>query len=361
MLNLLCSKHQRNMQTLEIVIGLIFVYLLLSLLASIVQELFSNLTSLRGRLLIKSVAQLLELDDKDAKQALMEKFKNSRVYQKYYNQTLVGSKLPSYLSPSQFLAVVKDLLKSPQPEGEAAEGTVVDRSADSADNSELSSVKDTDLRNSLEMLQYHVNTGGRSLDDSIKAEVDQAEAMVSKYFNEMMDLASAWYRRNVQYILILIGLSIAIAFDADTFEIYKSLGSNSSARQEVLQIATDFVNNDKITVYQVTPTPNDTSDTGSNGNDQATVDRIDSLKTQLTNLIQTEINTPSSPLGLGWSNLPVNGKDWFFKAIGWIITALAISLGAPFWYDLLKMLVSVRGAAGGGQSNNQNNNQNTGK
>lgn len=345
------------MQTLEIVIGLIFVYLLLSLLASIVQELLSNLTSLRGRLLLKSVAQLLELDDKDAKKALFDKFKNSRVYKKYYNQTLVGSKLPSYLSSSQFLSVVKDLLKTPQAEG-AAEGAVVDRSADNAENTELSVVKDTDLRNSLEMLQYHVNTGGRSLDDTVKAEVDEAEAMVSKYFNEMMDLASAWYRRNVQYILILIGLSIAVVFDADTFEIYRSLGNNSSTRQEVLQLATDFVNNNRIAEYQ--DPPSDTSATNED-NSEVISGRIDSLKTQLTDLIQTEINTPSSPLGLGWSNLPTGAKDWLFKLIGWVITALAISLGAPFWYDLLKTLVSVRGAASGGQSSNQQNQKNTGK
>lgn len=342
------------MKTLEIVIGLIFVYLLLSLLASIVQELMSNLISLRGRLLLKSVAQLLELDDKDAKKALYDKFKNSKVYQKYQTQTLIGSKLPSYLSSSQFLSVVKDMLKVPQVEGEAAEGAVIDRSVDAAvDSTELSVVKDTDLRNSLEMLQYHVNTGGRSLDDTIKAEVNQAEAMVSQYFNEMMDIASAWYRRNVQYILILIGLTIAVVFDADTFEIYQNLGNNSSSRQEVLQIATDFVNNDKIEVYQTTPSD---SAALSERTTEETVTKIDSLKTQLTTLIQNEITNPSSPLGLGWSNLPSGTWGWVLKFFGWILTALAISLGAPFWYDLLKTLVSVRGAASSqGQSNQQQN------
>jgi hypothetical protein len=30
--------------------------------------------------------------------------------------------------------------------------------------------------------------------------------------------------------------------------------------------------------------------------------------------------------------------------VGWLITALAITLGAPFWFDLLGKLISIRGA-----------------
>jgi hypothetical protein len=29
---------------------------------------------------------------------------------------------------------------------------------------------------------------------------------------------------------------------------------------------------------------------------------------------------------------------------GWLITALAVSLGAPFWFDTLKTLINIRGA-----------------
>ena len=33
----------------------------------------------------------------------------------------------------------------------------------------------------------------------------------------------------------------------------------------------------------------------------------------------------------------------FLSILGWLITALAISLGAPFWFDLLTKLVNIRG------------------
>jgi hypothetical protein len=39
------------------------------------------------------------------------------------------------------------------------------------------------------------------------------------------------------------------------------------------------------------------------------------------------------PWNIGW-----------FKILGWLFTVLAVSLGAPFWFDLLNKLVNLRGA-----------------
>ncbi|MEM1221017.1 MAG: hypothetical protein AAGH79_18995, partial [Bacteroidota bacterium] len=38
--------------------------------------------------------------------------------------------------------------------------------------------------------------------------------------------------------------------------------------------------------------------------------------------------------------------EWVKKVFGWLITSLAISLGAPFWFDLLRKLVNIRGTGG---------------
>jgi hypothetical protein len=59
------------------------------------------------------------------------------------------------------------------------------------------------------------------------------------------------------------------------------------------------------------------------------------------------------------------GKKWFLYSpnqsggaetlFGWLITALAITLGAPFWFDLLAKLVSLRGAGGNTNTSNDTN------
>jgi hypothetical protein len=44
------------------------------------------------------------------------------------------------------------------------------------------------------------------------------------------------------------------------------------------------------------------------------------------------INTP----------LPTNAAGWIMKLVGILMTALATSQGASFWFDLLKKIMNVR-------------------
>ena len=103
---------------------------------------------------------------------------------------------------------------------------------------------------------------------------------------------------------------------------------------EMLELAQQYVN-DGIS--------RDTTNT-----DSLTLANLDSLQSQVHTLISNDLVAVRSPLGLGW-----NVKDeaqlksagfggWAKKLVGLLITALAISLGAPFWFDLLKKLVNIR-------------------
>jgi hypothetical protein len=72
------------------------------------------------------------------------------------------------------------------------------------------------------------------------------------------------------------------------------------------------------------------------GNIEVYKDQLDSIITRSNKLINTandlvqgSINDSNKLLGLGWSNDP-NDFCWWRNILGWIITALAISLGAPF-------------------------------
>jgi hypothetical protein len=35
---------------------------------------------------------------------------------------------------------------------------------------------------------------------------------------------------------------------------------------------------------------------------------------------------------------------WFERIIGWLLTIFAISLGAPFWFDVLNRFMNLRSA-----------------
>jgi hypothetical protein len=63
--------------------------------------------------------------------------------------------------------------------------------------------------------------------------------------------------------------------------------------------------------------------------------------------------TIASPLGLGWGqSKPADAWGWITKLIGWLLTGVAVTLGAPFWFDLLKKLISIKGGSNSSSDNN---------
>lgn len=335
------------MQTLEIIIGLVFIFLLLSLLATIIQELLSSLISLRGRVLLDALIKILEIDDKKLKKKFRKKIKNSSVYRKYVSKLMGTNHLPSYLTSSQVVAILQDVLGN-DGDGVSERGITTrsldDSSGTKTDTAQVDTyaLKDKSINQSLVTLQQGSSGfSTRSLDSTespINDEFEKAKAAVSKNFNEMMDRASGWYKRRIQVVLLAIGMTIAIAFDADTFKIYGNLTDDPEARQEVLALAQSAVKNNVIVKYE---TPKDSIDQ---------VQRAQELKTLLDSLLLDEIQTVKSPLGLGREAFPApipesvdNAFLWRLKKFfGWIVTALAISLGAPFWFDILKLLINIR-------------------
>ena len=53
---------------------------------------------------------------------------------------------------------------------------------------------------------------------------------------------------------------------------------------------------------------------------------------------------------IGWSAPPSSTLDWLKTLLGWIITTAAVSLGAPFWFDLLGKVSNLRGSGGQAQT-----------
>jgi hypothetical protein len=131
----------------------------------------------------------------------------------------------------------------------------------------------------------------------------------------------------VQKIIVLVGLIIAVVFNADTIAIYERLESDPESLQQVVELAENYLSKTETEqVMRTTPT-------------------FDQQLDQVRELINNEIEQAKSPLGLGWEDvsfLSFTPTQWGIKILGWIVTALAISLGAPFWFDLLRKLVNIR-------------------
>lgn len=289
------------MGMLQVVIGLVFVLLLLSLLATTVMELLASFMSLRGKNLEKALRNMLAFTDKDEK--LLAAFKENSLYKQLGSKYGKSRRSPSYISDESFQSILMDVI---------LKGEGVDKL-----EARIDELPDEDLRNVLKQFL-------READNN----VDVFKGKVKWWYNDVMDRASGWYKRYTQKILVGVGFLIALIFNADTLAIYERLENDPDTLQKVVNLAEDFVDS------------KDTFDVATAGDPE-----FEASLAKLKGLVDNQIETVRSPLGLGWKNVVWEEVGWYdvvTKILGWIVTALAVSLGAPFWFDLLRKLVNIR-------------------
>lgn len=127
------------------------------------------------------------------------------------------------------------------------------------------------------------------------------ELAVSKWFDAAMERVSAAYKRRAMMISLLLSLLLAVLFNIDSIHLFRSLWQHPAL------------------AAQITSAP-------------ASVD---------ARTMEALWRLP-----IGWESFPPRFNDAFALNIaGWLLTASTALFGAPFWFDLMKKTVEVRGAA----------------
>jgi hypothetical protein len=169
---------------------------------------------------------------------------------------------------------------------------------------------------------------------SLEEEVRQLEAEVANWFNNSMERASGVYRRNSKGVAILIGFCVALLINADTLHMVGRLSKDTLLRSTITQAANQMVAATQREV-QASPTP------------------VGTELAQIKSAVNQQLDT--LPLPIGWDSINTKeqasaDKEWSVpflrRAIGWLISGVALSMGASFWYDLLKRIVQVRTTGG---------------
>ena len=291
---------------LEVIVGMLFTFMLLSLLGTTLNELISGWRGWRAFYLEEALKRLLEFKDDPT---TFEKFKNNAFY-KQLNQhkaPLRVSTAPAYLSAANFASILTNVLKKKNEAVGKAEDFLAGLPEDSQ------------LRQVLEQLK-----------DEGHETADAYKARLQDWFDNMMYQSSGWYKRHLQFVTLFVGLTIAAVFNADSFQIYSHLTNNTAARQKLNILAEKFVSENEVLPAPTTP------------HDSLTMQEIQS---EVKNFVNSEeFSKTANILGLGWdqSHLSVNPLVWLRRLLGWFVTALAISLGAPFWFDVLKKLITIQ-------------------
>jgi len=396
-----------NSPLLDIAIGLVFVFLLYSLLVTSINEAIATSFGLRASMLKKAiVVGMLSDTSKDSRWLSLAKgisdfFLNlvhwekkslnnvQKIGDRFFDHPLIknyGSSrlypLPSYIPTNNFSTVLMDVLKQefdskineiaqykltlPSVSGSLEEITGnLKNAADGAKikdlldfySSQYSNAAATTFaidRETLQILQMHLRNSVYDLEQFVRK--------IENWYDDSMNRVSGWYKRQTQLILFILGFFVAILFNVDTIEIAGKLSTDKNARDKLVELASQAVEKykddprvKKIVTANGTEIIDNSGANFKNNNEvfkeyQA---KVDSVKT----LLQGDISKTNEILASGWSNY--GGKKSYTgrisyiltstftspkKILGFMILAFAVSLGSPFWFDLLNKLVKLRGS-----------------
>jgi hypothetical protein len=304
---------------LEVAIGLCFVYLLLSLIVSAVNETVAALTQRRGKMLEQAINNLVgDLGIKD------------QIYAHPVIKSLMqpGKQVPSYIPSQKFALALMDIVTGA---GKAANDAVALRQGVAA----MSKAKDSEGKNPLDHLQGALSA---VLNDS-QSHLKTDQQKIQSWYDDAMERVSGWYKRRTTLWIWGLALVITICINADTVRITKVLWSNQAVRSAVVDAA-------NARAHAAPPEPMPLVEYSDPQNPQAS----------------SPVNIPSEALTpderallgelmIGWqadlkelktSDGAATASWWGLHALGWLLTMVALSMGAPFWFDMLNKFINLR-------------------
>jgi beta-lactamase superfamily II metal-dependent hydrolase len=292
-------------EIIEVAIGLFLVFLVFSLVVAAINELIASISRQRAKFLSDAIARLIGADLRDD------------LYKHPFLNGLrpPGKRDPSMVPQEVFSLTLLDLVLP---------DSIDKKEASAALRAKLAEITDQGPRDSLELLLREARN-----------DLTKFREGIERWFNDAMDRVSGWYKRRARILSLVVGLVVVVLFNADTLLIAKTLWSDDALRSAIVAQA------EAATAEGPAP--------GAGGG----TDDLGEAFDEVTNSLQ---RVEELQLPLGWSfqdgdprwvsghgALAVTGS-WLGKALGWLITAAAISLGAPFWFDLLSKLVPIKTA-----------------
>jgi hypothetical protein len=332
---------------LDIALGLTFVYVMMSLMCTTANELLASLMAWRASNLAEGIRNLLK--GEGSKGSLADEFYEHPLIQSLYRR----DRPPSYIPSRTFALALMDILV---PAG-AERPTTIDGLRKAVDASRAGyEVKRTlqvlidDAKNVLDTGQILKSAG---LLDAQKLEtaVNQVHENVEVWFNNSMERVAGWYKRKTQGLTLVVAGVLVVALNVDTVAIVKRLSSDSALRAVLVAQAEKLAEQPPAYIVVLQPgagggaaeagasttQPSPGEPTGAPVAD--TQEALSKFRTQLAGLEQTGL-----PLGWAPDARPRNLSDVMTKILGLLLTIGAASLGAPFWFDILNKIVTIRSA-----------------
>jgi hypothetical protein len=306
-------------QILDLVIGLGMMYLFQSILISGINDLLVAVFSVRGKVLKKFL--LSALRTKDSKNSLFEKMIESP----FINSLKRGNRFPSEISERNFSdAIIETIVREDFSEEELM--SKLKKNLNSLPESEFKAIIATRLHES-------------------EDNYEKFKHSIEEWYCEYMERTRRWYKKRVTYSVYLFAFIITLGLNVDSLFVMNELWKNTKLRESVVTMSEEVTKKEYSKLLGDTTVANDSLDLA-----------LSKIRTNYQNMHMLDFPITwayayhyHNPDGKSLKELTLSEKlSWTIsqltleKFLGLIITTLAVSIGAPIWYDIIKNLVRAR-------------------
>jgi hypothetical protein len=310
---------------LDVAIGLIFLYVVLALVCSTINEGISTAFGMRARFLQLGLLNVLSAAPNPTEQGKL-------ALRRFYGHPLVQTHVrpsrgpdpatdptepeawwrkppyPSYLPSRTFVAALTDMARDTAAWRDAAGDEEAQKAAARVEAARedlektIASIPNTRLAEAL-LAVY------RSVDGDARRFHHAAE----QWFDDAMERVSGWYKRRIQLFLLVIASVVVVLLNADSLTAGRVLWRDDAVRTAVVQQA---------------------QREAADGIDEG---EIEEAVRQLDLPLGWDLTTGDGP-----TEIPNDVLAIVAKLLGLALTVGAVMLGAPFWFDLLSKIARVR-------------------
>ncbi len=297
---------------IDTAIGIILLFFVVSTICSTAYSLIARMLNTRGQMLNESLERLL---GPDIYEKLMH---HPLIYENHLKLKRAGftrilemeyQTLPDYIDPDTFARVLTEILEK------------------AANSSDLTRYLPDELTPPIEYFLEEIQEKQKTF-MAVKVEVEQ-------WFDQRMTILSRLFKERAQWWLMGIALAVTLIFNINTILIAQALWQGPTLRDAVVAAADTQI--ERVT---------DASLVGE-GEDLRPPAQIFEEELVALNLpvgwTAQELDAIIFPESLAQVDDPTRPvPHWFTNLIGWMVTVAAAMFGAPFWFDLLRKVVSIR-------------------
>jgi hypothetical protein len=356
---------------LDVVVGLVFIYALYSLITTTIVEMIANLLSQRAIVLEKAIKRMLDDDnfsvfaDRFYSQPLIKYLSAKK--RKVFFKRLSGKS--SYLQASNFSKAVISMLEEVFIKDRIKKLDADPVTDETGRKQKLDEIENLDpmikIKEALALVNDMIETDQNQTPDTItflksllretQGDIEKFKAGLEEWFDTTMERVTGWYKKRIAFITFFVGLTLAVLLNIDTLDIARQLSKDPRMREQFVQLASAMVKDSLMR-----------SDSASFTKLKQRLDTMYIMSSNTQSILSSSrMNNPALIriktqicAGWNWKKDSLNciqqcittivalfTSSVFYKSLpGCLLTAIAISLGAPFWFDLLNKLVQLRGS-----------------